>query len=321
MSDHKLPEGAATDEDNSWLPTDDHVRCWGSGEYMTWDGEPQFEAMIRNLCARIRHEVARADWDEQQLIVHIERADWLEQHSRDHVARAEKAERERDRALSREASLCDLLNTWARESNVEEAERQEDAKAVADRLWHAASSRINALERERDGYLNALEQVRRELGAAREALASVVYVRDGTIYMLGEVGEQDPEGGGREWRSGLLNEQAVKDIEFARMAHDEMMNDWSDAEAENERLRRELDELREALAYIASEESGWTFKRDPLEHARSVIEEMRAMAQDVLAALDSGSGGAATRKDAVATPSGEAYQAAPGAADSTEGSD
>jgi hypothetical protein len=39
------------------------------------------------------------------------------------------------------------------------------------------------------------------------------------------------------------------------------------------------------------------------------------------AALDSGSGGAATRKDAVATPSGEAYQAAPGAADSTEGSD
>jgi len=181
--------------------------------------------------------------------------------------------------------------------------------------------RINALERERDGYLNALEQVRRELGAAREALASVVYVRDGTIYMLGEVGEQDPEGGGREWRSGLLNEQAVKDIEFARMAHDEMMNDWSDAEAENERLRRELDELREALAYIASEESGWTFKRDPLEHARSVIEEMRAMAQDVLAALDSGSGGAATRKDAVATPSGEAGQDAPGAADSTEGSD
>jgi len=315
MSDRELPEGAATDEDNSWLPTDDHVRCWGSGEYMTWDGEPQFEAMIRNLCARIRHEVARADWDEQQLIVHIERADWLEQHSRDHVARAEKAERERDRALSREASLCDLLNTWARESNVEEAERQEDAKAVADRLWHAASSRINALERERDGYLNALEQVRRELGAAREALASVVYVRDGTIYMLGEVGEQDPEGGGREWRSGLLNEQAVKDIEFARMAHDEMMNDWSDAEAENERLRRERDELRELLREALPFLVGYANK---LPGRGNTYEAVCCLLPGIRAALDSGSGGAAT---AGATPSGGTDDPPPEPADSTEGSD
>jgi hypothetical protein len=204
MSDHKLPEGAATNRGVEVM----EQWCDGTAQPIARD--------VRRLIARIRHEAARV----------------------------EKAERERGEALSREASLCDLLNTWARESNVEEAERQEEAKAVADRLWHAASSRINALERERDGYVKLL----------REALS-------------------------------------------------------------------QRDELREALAYIASEESGWGFKWDPLEHTRSVIEEMRAMAQDVLAALDSGSGGAATRKDAGATPSGEAYQAAPGAADSTEGND
>jgi type II secretory pathway component GspD/PulD (secretin) len=76
---------------------------------------------------------------------------------RHEVARAERAARERDEALSREASLCDLLNTWARESNVEEAERQEEAKAVADRLWAHVSDKANVLRRERDELRFALE--------------------------------------------------------------------------------------------------------------------------------------------------------------------
>jgi len=36
---------------------------------------------------------------------------------------------------SREASLCDFLNSWAREARVEEAERPEEVKALDNRLW------------------------------------------------------------------------------------------------------------------------------------------------------------------------------------------
>jgi len=45
-------------------------------------------------------------------------------------------------AEGREASLCDLLNTQAREVGVEEAERQEETKALADRLWAYWSSKL-----------------------------------------------------------------------------------------------------------------------------------------------------------------------------------
>lgn len=41
--------------------------------------------------------------------------------------------------------------------------------------------------------------------------------------------------------------------------------------------------LVEALEYIADEESGWKFRIDPLEHARSVVEEMRDLARAALA--------------------------------------
>ena len=44
--------------------------------------------------------------------------------------------------------------------------------------------------------------------------------------------------------------------------------------------------LVEALRYIADDESGWRFKRDPLEHARSVVDEMRDMARAALAAAE-----------------------------------
>lgn len=46
--------------------------------------------------------------------------------------------------------------------------------------------------------------------------------------------------------------------------------------AENKRLR-------DSLETIADAESGWRFKLDPLEHARSVIEEMRDFARRALA--------------------------------------
>lgn len=47
-------------------------------------------------------------------------------------------------------------------------------------------------------------------------------------------------------------------------------------------LRAERDRYRVALHVIADEQSGWRFKRDPLEHARSVVEEMREMARRAL---------------------------------------
>lgn len=43
-------------------------------------------------------------------------------------------------------------------------------------------------------------------------------------------------------------------------------------------------EMVEALRTIADEKSGWRFRVDPLEHARSVIEEMREVAARALAA-------------------------------------
>ena len=48
----------------------------------------------------------------------------------------------------REASLCDLLNSWARESGVQEAARPEEAKGVADRLrmcWVAKVAELKEL--------------------------------------------------------------------------------------------------------------------------------------------------------------------------------
>lgn len=55
--------------------------------------------------------------------------------SRALAALAEAERDEKNEALSREASACDLLNTWARESSVEEAARPEELKPLADRLW------------------------------------------------------------------------------------------------------------------------------------------------------------------------------------------
>ena len=53
--------------------------------------------------------------------------------------------------------------------------------------------------------------------------------------------------------------------------------DWALRQA----LEREA-RLVETLEYIADEESVWRFKRDPLEHARSVVDEMRDMARAAL---------------------------------------
>lgn len=57
-------------------------------------------------------------------------------------------------------------------------------------------------------------------------------------------------------------------------------------EAYEKRLRDAAGAMYEALRYIADEESGWRFKRDPLEHARSVIDEMRDKAREAIALVD-----------------------------------
>ena len=71
---------------------------------------------------------------------------WIERRYLALIALAEAERDEKNEALSREASVCDLLNTWARESNVEEAARQEELKPLADRLW-AYWSRADTAER------------------------------------------------------------------------------------------------------------------------------------------------------------------------------
>ena len=49
-------------------------------------------------------------------------------------------------AEGREASLCDLLNSWARESGVVEAEQPEESKALTGRLWAHWTQRLATAE-------------------------------------------------------------------------------------------------------------------------------------------------------------------------------
>ena len=51
---------------------------------------------------------------------------------------------ERDEAESLLASATDLLNSWAREMQVEQAHDEKDIRGVIDRLWSALSSRLFA---------------------------------------------------------------------------------------------------------------------------------------------------------------------------------
>ena len=71
------------------------------------------------------------------------------------LARAEKAERERDEAQLAIASATDLVNTWCRETSIEEATRPADCKAAIERLWMhfggATAERDAALEEKRVG--------------------------------------------------------------------------------------------------------------------------------------------------------------------------
>jgi len=89
-----------------------------------------------------------------------------------------------------------------------------------------------------------------------------------------------------------------------------------------ERLRRERDGyvklLREAQD-LCARVSDYTVG-DPSSVAGDLCAGADDLEHRIKAALDSGSGGAATRKDAGATPSGEAADPAPGAAD-LDGSD
>lgn len=73
-------------------------------------------------------------------------------------------------AESREASLCDLLNSWARESGVQEASRTEDAKAVADRLWAKHSGALADKTRECEGLKAETEQRWRDFKAGADRI-------------------------------------------------------------------------------------------------------------------------------------------------------
>ena len=67
------------------------------------------------------------------------------------LARAEKAERERDEAQLAIASATDLVNTWCRETSIEEATRPADCKAAIERLWMHFGSVTAALAALRKG--------------------------------------------------------------------------------------------------------------------------------------------------------------------------
>lgn len=70
---------------------------------------------------------------------------------------------------SEQASLCDLLNTWAREEGVRQAEQPGEMKSLADRLWGHLSRRVAAAEGR--GAALAIEQCRRLAEEVRAAEA------------------------------------------------------------------------------------------------------------------------------------------------------
>ena len=64
-----------------------------------------------------------------------------------HITTLEAQRDEREMVL---ASTCDLLNSWAREESVEQAENDLGTRRLADRLWSDLSTKLTQARRERD---------------------------------------------------------------------------------------------------------------------------------------------------------------------------
>ena len=109
-------------------------------------------------------------------------------------------------AEGREASLCDLLNSWARESGVVEAEQPEESKALTGRLWAhwtqrlaTAETRVRELEVDATGVEDALE-----------VWSSMPCGCDGTHASLAELSKCLLDGAeAREQERGLLYNEAL----------------------------------------------------------------------------------------------------------------
>ena len=113
-------------------------------------------------------------------------------------------------AEGREASLCDLLNSWARESGVVEAEQPEESKALTGRLWAhwtqrlaTAETRVRELEVDATGVEDALE-------VWSSMPCGCVPPKDGTHASLAELSKCLLDGAeAREQERGLLYNEAL----------------------------------------------------------------------------------------------------------------
>ena len=122
---------------------------------------------------------------------------------------AARAEVERWKMLAldaegREASVADLLNSWAREASVQEATRQEDANAVADRLWAVTSGEawrtreeVARLRQEMADEPHVLAETEAALRACAEALRGIAkwaeppaYLPDAGVWALYRVDKE-----------------------------------------------------------------------------------------------------------------------------------
>jgi|SRR3990172_2790663 len=60
------------------------------------------------------------------------------------------------------ASATDLLNSWARETGVQEARSESDIKGVIDRLWSHLSTRLHRLQAEQTSAVQSARRAGRE---------------------------------------------------------------------------------------------------------------------------------------------------------------
>lgn len=142
-------------------------------------------------------------------------------------------------AEGREASLADLANSWAREEQVEEARRPEEAKALVDRLWADQSSKLARLRAEAEA------AVQRAVDAG-EVVSRVWANEERAAHLRTEERAQDAAG-------------KVLALEMYSRSVDAQLDE---ARAEIERLKTACSHLNEDVCQTLGKALGYPWLKD-----------------------------------------------------------
>lgn len=161
-------------------------------------------------------------------------------------------------AEGREASLCDLLNSWARESQVEEADRPEDSKAVSDRLWACWSQKLAEKDEELARALTPIEAGRGTLRARIKELEGQLAAKDAEVRTSPTTAAFERLA--RDWPD-MARILAAKDAE---VAHWQALHSSAD------------DRLSEALNQLAAKDAELAAARRETEKSRRWVDDLQA---------------------------------------------